>query len=100
MTDIQHPAWCSPRLCDVTDPALPMDGSSHRSEPIDLGLNATLGPIRVATASLVQASCPWPTDTFLVLAGEGDQIDMRLSQAAGILVRLNELVSQGEVTRP
>ena len=95
-----HPAWCSARHCDaVTDPRLPADGGSHRSEPIGLDLTllvaAAIGPVRQASAYLQQASAPWETTPFLVvdIDGETESAFLPLMDAVAVLDQLNRLIA-------
>lgn len=98
---IQHPAWCSLRLCNVTDPSLPLDGSEHRSEPVVLDLQRAMtnrGPLSrtgSGSAYLTQAACPWTTETYLHIEAAGEDMTLPLTQAAGVLIQLTHLIDQG-----
>lgn len=96
-----HPAWCSPRCCDVT-PDLPADGGQHRSEPIALDLQMAVSPhgfISHTTVHLQQADCPWQTPVYLVLAADGREMFMPLPAAVGVLARMVELAATVDPTR-
>ncbi len=92
-----HPAWCSPRLCTAAVLGLPLDGGQHRSEPRELDMRrvfTTHGAVEAMTASLTQAACNWTTETYLrLVTGSGVEIDLPLSQAAGVLIQLTNLVN-------
>jgi hypothetical protein len=93
-----HPAWCSPRRCEVTDD-LPQERASHRSESIDLDVRGLWIPHRVikaASAQLVRVTAPWPTNTFLVLVADGEEISMPLHAATTVLTQLTELAGKEE----
>lgn len=96
-----HPAWCSPNLCDATDPNLPDYGGpdyggAHRSEPIDLDtrrLSVGHAMVQATSASLYQAAAPWTVETFLLIRADGVELSMPISQAAGVLSQLAQLVA-------
>lgn len=93
----EHPRWCSPRHCSVTDANLPLDGGEHRSEPIRLDpcrVFTSRGAVRATSAYLTNAACAWKTETFLHLATDDDELTLPISRAAGLLHQLAELVSQ------
>ncbi|PRY24034.1 hypothetical protein [Pseudosporangium ferrugineum] len=100
MNGIDHPTWCSPRLCTVVD-TLPADGGEHRSEPINIDLRLVvtdrgrLSPSGIGSAYITQAACPWPTNTFLRLEVPGNETSIPLVQAAEILAQLNDLIHEG-----
>jgi hypothetical protein len=94
-----HPAWCSLRLCEVTDD-LPTHNAYHRSEPIALdakGLTLPTGVVQGASAQLVQIVAPWSTSTFLVITTDDSQeISMRLHEAVTVLTQLTELAAAAD----
>lgn len=91
-----HPRWCSPRQCK----ALGME-REHRSEPRGFDLrrvSSDNGPVSrsgTGTAWLTQAAMPWRTETFVHAEGGSFHLYAPLSQAAGFLAQLTELVEEG-----
>lgn len=95
MTGIDHPAWCSPARCTTRSAERTYERGEHRSEPIELDgrrLMTNRGAVPATSAFLSKAHCPWGTDTFLRLAYADDELTMPVSQAAGVLLQLTELV--------
>jgi hypothetical protein len=95
MTD--HPAWCSPDRCDVTDPNLPAYEGAHRSEPVDVntpGLTVGNRMVQATSASLYQAAAPWNVSTYLIVVADSVETSMPVFQAAGALAQLAGLVDR------
>jgi hypothetical protein len=98
---VEHPRWCLPQYCTATDSQLPLDGGEHQSEPIGLDLRRVmtnrggLSAAGVGSAYLTQAACPWPTETYLHLEADGEDMTIPLSQAAGVLAQLTDLLYEG-----
>lgn len=92
-----HPAWCSPRLCSADAPDLAPNGGDHRSEPRELDMRlvfTNVGPVEAMIARLTQSSCSWKPEPYLrLVTGGGVETDLPISQAAGVLLQLTELVS-------
>lgn len=96
----QHPAWCSPQHCTVTDPTLPVYRGEHRSEPVDLDLAPLVigeDRLQVASAYLRESAGPFNA-AHLVLTSGGRQLSMPILKAVGVLIQIARLVGKGEVT--
>jgi hypothetical protein len=103
MTATTHPAWCDQTLCTVNPEAVAGDEpmvnwGQHRSAARDLGVK---GYYRESmTAVLTMAAAPWPTEVFVRVYANGQEIlTLNGLEATVLATRLAKLASDtGQVT--